>query len=157
MGFRIFLIQRYDIQDCDYSADTSKIAEWNNVSQGSTQFKVSTYSIGLTNFAVEMKFNTINTQIMVGNQSNWVAGISFTDNNLYTHNSSGGTQIDTITSPSPSDIWRLEVQGTTIRLYKNNNLLITKNNCRVTGYAKNLRLYPQANSQYVDYVKVKQL
>ena len=147
----------YSLEDCLYYADSTKISNWNNVSAGSTQFKVSTYSISPSSFSVEMKFNTIDAQIMVGNQSSWLAGVSLTDKNLYyTHSSSGGTVTDNISNPLTSDIWRMEVEGTTIRLYQNNNLIITKTNCKV-DYPKNLRLYPQNNSSSVAYVKVKPL
>ena len=146
------------VEDLDYCADSTKINTWNNVSQGGTQFKVSSYSIGLSNFSVEMKFNTIDAQIIVGNQSNWLSGISLVSSPpcLYTHSSNGGTVVDELTSPVASDIWRMEVEGTTIRLYRNDNLLITKSNCKV-DYPKNLRLYPQGKSASIDYVKVKPL
>ena len=145
------------VQDCDYNADSSKIATWNNVSQGSTQFKLSSYSIGLSNFSVEMKFNTIDAQIMVGDQQNWLAGVSFAGvQYLYTHSSNGNVVTDSLSNPVASDVWRMEVEGTTIRLYRNDNLLITKSNCKV-NYPKNLRLYPQGKSASVDYVRVKPL
>lgn len=146
------------LEDCDYYADSNKISTWNNVSSGGTQFKVSSYSIGLSDFSVEMKFNTIDAQMMVGNQSTWLAGISLasTPYYLYTHSSSGGTVTDSISTPSTSDVWRMEVEGTTIRLYRSDNLYITKTNCKV-DYPKTLRLYPQNKSASVDYVKVKAL
>lgn len=154
--YRISLQETYELQDVDYYADSTKINTWNNVSQGSTQFKVSTYSISASDFSVEMKFNTIDAQIMVGNQSSWLGGISLTDKNMYTHNSNGGTVTDTLSNPVASDIWRMEKEGTTIRLYRNDNLIITKNNCKV-DYPKTLRLYPQNKSASIDYVKVKAL
>ena len=152
------LQETFVIEDCDYYADSTKISTWNNVSSDGTQFKVSTYSIGLSNFSVEMKFNTIDAQIMVGNQSTWLGGISLanTPYYLYTHSSSGGTVTDTISNPVTSDVWRIEVEGTTIRLYRNDKLYITKTNCKV-DYPKTLRLYPQGKSASVDYVKVKAL
>ena len=76
--------ETYSIQDCDYYADSTKISAWSNVSSGGTAFKKSTYAIGLDSYSVEMKFNTIDAQIMVGNQSSWLAGVSLTDKNLYT-------------------------------------------------------------------------
>lgn len=104
-----------------------------------------------------MKFNTINAQIMVGDEQNWVAGLSFVSPYyLYTHSSSGGTVVDVISSPTASDVWRIEIEGTTIRLYRNETLIITKNNCKV-DYPTNLRLYPRNNASSVDYVKVKPL
>ena len=158
ISYSSLLQETFVIQDCDYYADSTKISNWNNVSSGGTQFKVSTYSIGLSDFSVEMKFNTIDAQIMVGNQSTWLGGISLvnTPYYLYTHSSSGGTVTDTISNPVTSDVWRMEVEGTTIRLYRNDNLLITKTNCKV-DYPKTLRLYPQGKSASVDYVKVKAL
>ena len=150
------LQETFVIQDCDYYADSTKISNWNNVSSGGTQFKVSTYSIGLSDFSVEMKFNTIDAQIMVGNQSSWLVGVSLTDKNLYTHSSSGETVTQSLSTPIASDVWRMEVEGTTIRLYRNNNLYTTKTNCKV-DYPKTLRLYPQGKSASVDYVKVKAL
>ena len=67
-----------------------------------------------------------------------------------------GTVTTTLSNPVASDIWRVEVEGTTIRLYRNDNLHTTKTNCKV-DYPKNLRLYPSTNSSSVDYVKVKPL
>jgi hypothetical protein len=150
------LQETYSIQDCDYYADTTKISGWSNVSYSGTSFKKSSYSIGSDSYSVEMKFNTINTQIMVGNEQNWVAGVSMTNNILYYHSSNGDTQTTNLSSPVASDIWRLEVEGTTIRLYRNDVLYITKTNCKV-DYPKNLRLYPQNSSSSVAYVKVKPL
>ena len=103
-----------------------------------------------------MKFNTIDAQIMVGNQSSWLAGVSFIDKNFYTHSSSGGTVTDSLSSPVASDVWRMEVEGTTIRLYRNDALHTTKTNCKV-DYPKTLRLYPSDKSASIDYVKVKPL
>ena len=104
-----------------------------------------------------MKVNTLDAQIMVGNQSSWLGGVNFlSPYYLYTHSSSGGTVTDSISTPSTSDVWRMEVEGTTIRLYRNDNLIITKTNCKV-DYPKTLRLYPQGKSASVDYVKVKAL
>jgi hypothetical protein len=150
--------ETYSIEDCDYYADSTKISTWGNVSSGGTAFKKSTYAIGLDSYSVEMKFNSINAQLMVGNEANWVGGLSFASSPyyLYTHTSNGGTNTDTISSPVASDIWRMEVEGTTIRLYRNDNLHITKTNRKV-DYPKNLRLYPSTNSNSVDYVKVKPL
>ena len=150
--------ETYTIEDCDYYADSTKISDWSNVSSGGTAFKKSTYAIGLTNYSVEIQFNTINAQIIVGSESNWVAGVSFVSSPyyLYTHSSSGGTVTDVISSPTASDIWRLEIEGTTIRLYRNDNLYTTKTNCKV-DYPTNLRLYPQNKSSSVDYVKIKPL
>ena len=151
------LQETYVVQDCDYYADSTKINNWNNVSSGSNSFKVSSYSIGLSDFSVEMKVNTLDTQIMVGNQSSWLGGVNFlSPYYLYTHSSGGGTVTDSISTPSTSDVWRMEVEGTTIRLYRNNNLYITKTNCKV-DYPKTLRLYPQNKSASVDYVKIKAL
>ena len=154
----IFSSEIYELQDCDYYADTTKISGWSNVSSGGTAFKKSTYAIGLTNYSVEMKFNTINVQIMVGNEQNWVAGLSFSSSPyyIYTHSSSGGTVTDVLSSPTASDVWRMEIEGTTIRLYRNETLILTKNNCKV-DYPTNLRLYPQNKSSSVAYVKVKPL
>ena len=158
VGFFVVLQETYAIQDCDYYADSTKISTWNNAGQGSNQFKVSSYSIGLTNFSVEVKLNTINTQIMVGNQQDWLTGVSLVGSPyyFYIHNSSGTVETDILSNPVASDIWRFEVEGTTIRLYRNDNLIIAKNNCKV-NYPKNLRLYPQNKSASVDYVKVKAL
>ena len=152
----MFLTKTYSLEDCDYCADSTKISNWNNVSSGGTQFKVSTYSIGLSDFSVEMKFNTIDAQMMVGNQQNWLAGVSLTDKNFYTHSSSGGTVTDSLSSPVASDVWRMEVEGTTIRLYRNDALHTTKTNCKV-DYPKTLRLYPSDKSSSITYVKVKPL
>lgn len=154
--YGILLQETYGIQDCDYYADSTKISNWNNVSSGGTQFKVSTYTVGLSNFSVEMKFNTIDAQIMIGNQNSWLGGVSLTDKNLYTHSSSGGTVTTVLIAPIATDVWRMEVEGTNIRLYRNNNLYTTKTNCKV-DYPKTLRLYPQNKSASVDYVKVKAL
>ena len=94
---------------------------------------------------------------MVGNQQSWVAGVSLTSPYyFYTHSSSGGTVTDNLSKPIATDIWRMDVEGTTIKLYRNNNLLITKSNCKV-DYPKNLRAYPQNKSASIDYVKVKPL
>lgn len=105
-----------------------------------------------------MKFNTINAQIMVGDEQNWVTGLSFASSPyyIYTHSSSGGTVTDIISSPTASDVWRMEVEGTTIRLYRNDVLYTTKTNCKV-DYPTNLRLYPRNNASSVAYVKVKPL
>ena len=154
---RIILQKTFVIEDVDYYADATKISNWDNVGSGSNSFKVSDYSISLSSFSVEMKVNTLNTQIMIGNQSNWLVGVNFlSPYYLYSHSSTGGTITDTIPNPSINDILRIEVDGTTIRLYRNDNLLFTKTNCKV-DYPKNLRLYPQNTSSSIDYVKVKAL
>ena len=152
------LSETFVIQDCDYNADSTKIASWNNVSSEGSSFKVSDYSIGLSSFSVEMKFNTIDSQIMVGNQVNWLTGLSFLNPYLlYTHSSTGGTVTDNISNPPIStDVWRIEVEGTTIRAYRNDNLLFTHFNCKI-DYPKSLRIYPQNAFSSVDYVRVKPL
>ena len=154
----ILVSKIYEVQDCDYYADSTKINGWSNVSSGGEVFKKSTYTIGLSSYSVEIKFNTVNAQLMVGNESSWVAGLSFNSSPyyFYTHTSNGGTNTDTISSPVASDIWRLEVEGTTIRLYRNDNLYTTKTNRKV-DYPKNFRLYPSGNASSVAYVKVKPL
>lgn len=94
---------------------------------------------------------------MVGNQSEWLTGLSFVNPYLlYSRSSGGSTVTDNLSSPSAEDDWRIEVEGTTIRLYKNNNLLITKSNCKM-DYPRNLRLYPYTNSGSCDWVKIKPL
>ena len=153
-----FLQETYIIQDCDYYGDTTKISNWDNATSGNSSFKVSSYSVGLSNYSVEIKFNTINAQLMVGNASNWVTGISLiSPHYFYSHRSNGDTQTDRISNtPVPSDVWRIEVEGNTLRLYRNDTLTFTKTSCKV-DYPTNLRAYPQSNYSSVDYVKIKPL
>lgn len=94
---------------------------------------------------------------MIGNQSNWLTGLSFTNPYmLYSHSSNGNTVTDYLQSPSANDVWRIEVEDTTIRLYINNNLFITKYNCKM-DYPRNLRLYPYDKGNSCDWIKIKAL
>ena len=160
---RILLIQTYSIEDCDGYFVTSQIGNWNNKTQGSDTFKLSDYETPVSNYSIEWKINHLGIQLAVGSQSEWVFAVqsdsstSTTPNTLYTHTSSGEVSTNRPSVFTANDIIRVEIQSDgTIRFYRNDNLILTKTNCKI-NYARNLRIYRYNYYSYIDYIKIKAL
>ena len=146
------------IEDCDAYFTTSDVNNFNRKTKGSDVFAVSSYSIGLTDYSVEFK-NTNGVQITVGDENNWTFAC---DNAVYsksisTHSSDGSVASESNVFQSTNTVYRVEVEGTTIRVYQADTLLKTYTNRKISGYPTNLRIYTYNNRGNVDYIKIKPL
>lgn len=147
-----------EIEVCLFYATTQDIIQWDTKTSGSNRFKVSDYSIDTDFYSVE--FKGINTQVAIGNENDWVfaCNIGLENNQLYTHNSSGtvNTEQNIFNNSTINDIWRVEVDGTNINVYKNNIIMLTRTDRKVS-YPKTIRIYPDSTANFIDYIKINNI
>lgn len=136
---------------------TTDITGWSTVSS----YKVSDYTVPYSDYSVEWQINNTGSQLAIGNQNGWIFAINtYTTQSssfIYTRTSNGTVWTETATSFSNGDIVRVEVKGTTISFYRNDKLILKKTDCKVTGYAKNIRIYTSSQGGYYDWIKIKPL
>lgn len=151
------LIETQTIEDCNVYYITSQISDFPSVSKGSDTFAVSNYSISLQNYSVEFKCSS-GVQVTVGNQNDWVfaCNIGMYNGSMSTHQSTGSVLTENGVFNSTNRVYRVEVEGTTIRVYNLNLLVKTYTNCKI-NYPTNLRAYPYTSRGNIQYIKVKPL
>ena len=140
---------------------TNNILKWDTITSGNDSFKISSYEINSKNYSVEFKLNTLGVQIAVGDETGWVfaCNIGTGSNVLYTHNSNGGVQSDSnvFNNASISDLWRVEVKGSVILIYKNDILVLTKTDRKTNDYPLNIRIYTASDADKIEYLRVQPL
>ena len=154
------LLQKtFVIEDCDAYFTTSEIRDFPKVNEGSNEFAVSDYNISLSEYSVEFKA-TGGVQVAVGNQNDWVFACNNKTNQwneIYLHDLNGKVYTDNNVFSSLNEKYCIEVTGNTAKVYKNDTLIKTYTDKKLTGYPTNIRIYPYSNRANVSYIKVKAL
>lgn len=157
-SLRSLLQKTYVIEDCDTYFTTSQITNFSRVKQDSSSFAISDYSISLSEYSFEFKA-TGAVQLGVGNQNDW--GFACRNKNflneIYLHNSDGTTYTDDNIFSSLNEKYRVEITRNTVKVYKNDTLIKTYTDKKLTGYPTNITIYPYSNRGNVSYIKVKAL
>ena len=129
------------------------------MNEGSNEFAVSDYNISLSEYSVEFKA-TGGVQVAVGNQKEWVFACNNNNNavnEIYLHALNGDVYTDNNVFSSLNEKYCIEITGNTAKVYKNDTLIKTYTDKKLTGYPTNIRIYRYSNRANVSYIKVKAL
>ena len=159
------LVSETYVEDC--TAYVTSYTDWTDISNKGTDYKFSPFTLPV-NHSIEMKFNsTTATRIALGDTSHfnssgyleWIYAWYLDSRYCYTRSSSN-SEVSNSNSPtstiSTSNIYRLEYEGTSLRLYVNDNLNKTLTSYDTLGLTRLLRVNTNT-VQYIEYIKIKPL